>query len=204
MVPELKKRFGDIAQVVSIPLGVDSRWFKIVRKPVSTAPRKWLAIFRITKNKIGPLFTWGERLFTQDDELHLFGPMQEEVTLPPWVHYHGAVSPQDLLEQWFPNAAGLITLSRHDEGRPQVILEAMASGMPVLASRLPAHEGMIRHQDTGWLATSKQDFREGLSWLSDQANNERTGTAAREWILRNVGTWDDCADRYIRAYQSVL
>lgn len=203
MVPELERRFGDISRITYIPFGVDARWFAIDRKP-RPGPRKWLAITRLTTNKIGPLFSWGSGVFGTEDELHLFGPMQEEMTVPPWVHYHGPVSLADLMDVWFPQATGLVTLSRHDEGRPQVMLEAMAASMPILASNLPAHEDMIRHQQTGWLASSRENLIEGISWLGDPKNNERTGQAARQWILRDVGTWDDCAQRYIAAYESVL
>src|SRR3546814_20018551 len=59
--------------------------------------------------------------------LHLYGPMEEEVELPGWVHYHGPASPRLLADEVFPAARGLITLSQHAEGRPQVLLEAMAA-----------------------------------------------------------------------------
>ncbi len=204
MVPELERRFGDIAQVCYIPFGVDSSWLSIKREPDLEQPRKWLVISRVTVNKIGPLFDWGMDFFKKNDELHLFGPLQADITVPEWVNYHGPATPAELLEQWFPQAAGLITLSRHDEGRPQVILETMASGLPVLASDISAHANVITHKKSGWLASSREDFHEGLVWLSKPSNNNRTGKAAREWILQDIGTWDDCADRYIEAYQSVI
>jgi glycosyltransferase involved in cell wall biosynthesis len=108
------------------------------------------------------------------------------------------------VQKWFPQACGLITLSRHDEGRPQVMLEAMAAGLPVLTSDLPAHRDMVQHQQTGWLAKSPQDLAQGLAWLEDPHNNTVTGQAARQWVLDTVGTWDDCASRYAGAYQTLL
>lgn len=204
MVPELEKRFGDIAEVVCIPFGVDDRWFAVKRTDLTSKPRKWLAISRITQNKIGWLFSWGEGVFGGDDELHLLGPMQENVALPGWVRYHGPAAPDRLRDEWFPHAAGLVTLSRHDEGRPQVMLEAMASGLPVIASDIPAHGNVVAHGKTGWLVSSREDLREGLSWLAGPENNARAGRAARQWIKSEIGTWDDCAGRYVAAYESVL
>lgn len=204
MVPELKRRFGDIAQITYIPFGVDSQWFSLERTFRQSIPHKWLVISRVTKDKIGPLFAWGEGVFKDADELHLFGPMQEDVSLPDWVHYHGPVTPAELMGDWFVHAAGLITLSRHNEGRPQVIIEAMASGLPVIASDLPAHQDVISQRQTGWLVSTADDFRAGIAWLADAKNNETIGKSAREWALKDIGTWDDCAERYIAAYRSLL
>lgn len=204
MRPALEKAFGDVAEIRPIPFGVDDPWFAVARRPTEEPLRHWLAVTRLTRNKIGDLFDWGDGLFGEERQLHLFGPMQEELELPRWVKYHGATHPRDLLERWFPTACGLITLSRHDEGRPQVMLEAMAAGLPVLASDLPAHRDLLQHRHTGWLAASRDALCEGLGWLEDPAHNQHTGQAARKWIKDSVGTWDDCAGRYAAAYRSLL
>lgn len=202
MVPKLEKLFGDLAEVRSIPFGVDARWFAVERRPVE--PMAWLVISRLTPNKIGDLFEWGEGLFGAGRELHLFGPMQEDMTIPSWMHYHGATYPAALREEWFPNATGLITLSRHDEGRPQVMLEAMAAGLPVIASDLPAHRDFVRHEETGWLVRIREDFLPGLRFLEAMENNRRIGIAAQRWIKESVGDWDDCAARYAVGYDDLL
>ena len=204
MQPALMQAFGDLAEIRSIAFGVDDQWFEVVRCPPSDHMRHWLAVTRLTRNKIGDLFSWGDGLFGESRQLHLFGPMQEPIELPAWVHYHGSTHPADLLQNWFPKASGLITLSRHDEGRPQVMLEAMAAGLPVLASDLPAHRDMVQHRQTGWLAANRDSLREGLDWLENPQRNEATGLAARQWVKASVGTWDDCADRYADAYRHLL
>lgn len=204
MRPELERAFGDLAEIRPIPFGVDDPWFAVQRVLPADGRRHWLAITRLTRNKIGDLFEWGEGLFGRDRMLHLFGPMQEEMTLPPWVTYHGPTHPAELLQTWFPQACGLITLSRHDEGRPQVMLEAMAAGLPVIASDLSAHRDIVRHRQTGWLAGSKEEFRTALATLEMPESNRETGQAARAWIMENIGTWDDCAARYVSAYQCLL
>lgn len=206
MVSTLKKCFGDVADIVTIPLGIDEEWYDFERAYLPSKPNKWLVITRITAGKIGFLFDWGGRIFQDghDHELHLFGPMQEDMTIPSWVHYHGSTHPAELREHWFPQATGLVTLSQHDEGRPQVMLEAMASGLPILASRLPAHEDFIEHLQTGWLASSEKTFQDGIEWLSKPENNRAIASGARAWVLREVGTWEDCARRYINSYNKLL
>ncbi|MFZ6646239.1 glycosyltransferase family 4 protein [Undibacterium sp. TJN25] len=203
MVPKLQAVFGDIAEIKAIPFGVEKKWFNLSRKIEQGPPQKWLAVTRLTNKKIGNLLTWGEGLFNGARELHLFGPMQETIELPSWVKYHGPTNPTELQQTWFPEAAGLITLSRHDEGRPQVLLEAMAAGLPVIASDLPAHKDLIEHQKTGWIATSRASLQSALEHLDSIENNVSIGKSAQAWIAKEVGTWDDCGMRYKLAYMDL-
>ena len=200
---ELERLFGDLAEIRPISFGVDASWFSVMRC-LPERGRNWLAVTRLTKGKLGKLFEWGEGLFGQDRRLHLFGPMQEKIVLPDWVQYHGATNSAELLEIWFPQACGLITLSCHDEGMPQVILEAMAAGLPVIASDMSAHRDIVQHMKSGWLAVSHDSLKQGLDWLEEQKHNQEAGGCARDWVKASVGTWDDCADRYVAAYQKLL
>ncbi len=196
----LEDAFGDLAEISPVPFGVDKRWFSIDRKdPESDC---WLAVTRITRKKIGDLFTWGDGLF-EKRKLHLFGPMQEQLILPPWVHWHGPTHPAELANIWFPRASGLITLSHHDEGRPQVMLEAMAAGIPIIASNLPAHRDFIQHKETGWLVNNRNELTQALDCLDDIDTNKIIGKAARLWIKQTIGDWDDCAARYVNLYQEL-
>ena len=153
---------------------------------------------------MGNLFEWSAPWFVgQDRELHLFGPMQEDIQVPSWVHYHGPVAPDELMAKWFPQAAGLITLSRHAEGRPQVMLEAMAAGLPIVASNIQAHLDFLRHGETAWICADADQYRKGLEYLEDDSRNYAIGHAARCWVSEAVGTWDDCASRYAELYREL-
>lgn len=204
MADDLERWFGDLAEIRPIPFGVDSPWFDIQQQRTLNKPDQWIAVTRITRRKIGNLFDWGQGLFDQKRQLHLFGPMQEEMALPDWVNYHGSTDPNTLLKIWFPYVTGLVTLSEHDEGRPQVLLEAMAAGVPVVASQLAAHRDLICSGETGVLVGSRVEFELALQKLGSPAVNRQIGMAAHYWIKKHVGTWDDCAARYCSAYQSVL
>lgn len=200
----LVKAFGDLANVIPVSFGIDPMWFAVERANLMT-PQCWLVVTRLTADKLGPLFEWSERMFADGQrQLHLFGPMQEGVEVPPWVHYHGAATPEELCNVWFPQAAGLITLSRHAEGRPQVMLEAMAAGLPIIASQMPAHSSIVFHGKTGLLCDSRETYQDALNMLGRPITNRQYGSTARDWVRREMGTWDDCANRYKDIYDSLL
>jgi len=202
MEQPLREMFGDVARIIPVPFGIDPRWYAI-RRDIG-APHRWLAVTRLTADKLGALFEWSEPLFGEGRELHLFGPMQEDVSVPSWVRYHGSATPEQLANEWFPRASGLLTLSRHAEGRPQVMLEAMAAGLPIIASRMPAHADIVSDGVTGALCDSPAEYSAALVTMENTADNERMGNAAREWVLREIGTWDDCAGRYVKIYRELL
>lgn len=201
MQKPLAEAFGDIARIEPVSFGIAPGWYRLQRQWQSD----WLVVSRLTRAKLGPLFDWAEDLFSHADrKLHLLGPMEEKIDVPEWVQYHGPVSPSELARTWFPKAAGLISLSRHAEGRPQVMLEAMASAIPIVASRIPAHSDLIRDGETGLLCDDSPSFAKAITMLEDPASNQRIGAAARDHMRAFVGTWDDCAQRYVGLYRSLM
>ena len=127
---------------------------------------------------------------------HLFGPLQEALDIPPWIHYHGPVTPEALASEWYPRATGLISLSQHNEGRPQVMLDAMASGLPVIASPIPAHTDLITHHRNGLICGNREEFERALGTLGDGAGAQAISSNALHMVREEYGNWNDCARRY--------
>lgn len=204
MVPSLENHFGDLAEIRPIPFGIHDRWFAIDRSSDAYSSGDWLVVSRLTKAKLGHLLEWGGGLFDSSRRLHLLGPVQDSFTLPKWVCYHGPTNPDALARDWFPRAAGLLTLSTHDEGRPQVIIEAMAAGLPIIASYLPAHRDLLRDGETGYLVKDADCLSTALAQLDDPIRNVSVGLAARRWATEAIGSWSDCARHYVGAYDDLL
>ena len=100
--------------------------------------------------------------------------------------------PFDELLAIYDSAAVFVfpTLSR-DEGFGLVALEAMAHGLPVVASRAGAIPETVREGETGFLfepGDSAELARRLRSVLDDPALRARMGVAGREWASRF--TWE--------------
>ena len=204
MVPVLRERLGDAAPDIRyVPFGLDREWYEVKRRATG-GPLEWLTVLRVTKHKIGKLFEWTQSVDPARHRVHLFGPMQERVEIPPWIHYHGAVTPAALAREWYPRAAGMISLSEHDEGRPQVLLEAMAAGLPVICSRIAAHADLLSSLGTGCLVGNRDEFISALSSLEDADSRATQARRGREAVRAGFGTWEDCAGRYAGIYRDLL
>lgn len=205
MVPLLEDVFSDtVLGILPVPFGIEKRWYDMERKVDYSAPRRWVSVIRITKKKIGELFNWGEKIFIDKDELHLYGPNQENIEIPPWVHYHGPVSPEKLANNIYPGAYAYVSLSQHDEGRPQAMLEAMAAALPIVASEIDAHRNLLQSTEGGFLVNNAETFSKVITHLAEENVHKQKCRAARDFVREKHGTWDDCARRYVKIYKTLL
>ena len=202
MVPRLRDLFGDLCSVQAVPFGIGAPWYALEHRPAS--PPRWIVVSRVTDAKMGPLFEWAEPLFAGGArELHLIGPNQGGVEVPGWVRFHGAMSPDQLCGEVFSGATALLSLSRHSEGRPQVMLESLASGLPLVASGIPAHAELVESSGGGVLVDTPGELAQAVETLERATNNADLSSRAREFARREYGTWDDCAARFARLYESI-
>lgn len=126
------------------------------------------------------------------------------------VHFPGAVQ-HDTLPDLYRAADLFVLPAVHDaqgnvDGLPNVILEAMASGLPVLASRISGIPLAVIEGETGWLA-DEGDPRELasllLAALAEASELRRRGEAGRRRAVSDF-SWDAVAVRYRNAYLAAL
>lgn len=105
--------------------------------------------------------------------------------------------PRDQLMEHYKQANLFVFPSRH-EGMPNAVLEAMATGLPIVASRIAGNEELVVDGVTGILVPSENvtSLREALKRLiNDPLLRERMGKASSQRV-EEFYTWDGTARQY--------
>jgi glycosyltransferase involved in cell wall biosynthesis len=151
-VPEIR--------VTTILNGVDTDYFRPGPETPHPYPAVVLCVARMTPDKDHDTLIRAFRLTVREHpeaELWLVGegsllPMLRQLaekTLPPGSFRF--IPPQADLRPLF-RQAGLLVLSSRSEAMPNVVLEAMAAGLPVAATTVGGVPEMVTPARTGWLA----------------------------------------------------
>jgi glycosyltransferase involved in cell wall biosynthesis len=120
------------------------------------------------------------------------------------VVFAGYVSRRHLI-QLYQNAS-VCVIPSHYEGLPTVMLEAMACGVPVVATNIGGHVDVISHGTNGYLvpAGSPKSMANTISMLlKSQELRAKIGRAARCTIEEKY-TWDRISERMMHCYDRVL
>jgi glycosyltransferase involved in cell wall biosynthesis len=110
--------------------------------------------------------------------------------------WHGWVD-KDRLRQIYQSADCFVNPSLY-EGMPNVVLEAMACGLPVVASRVLGNDAVVRHGETGSLFDlDKPDaFRTALrEMMANPGRASEMGEKGRSWVMSDF-SWRQVAQAY--------
>jgi glycosyltransferase involved in cell wall biosynthesis len=105
----------------------------------------------------------------------------------------------------FYSVADLFVLPSKTEGMSNSLLEAMAVGLPVVASNVGGNKDVIKDQQSGFLVDWEDTTLCAgmlLTLLSDTELRQRIGNAARREV--SAFAMGDVAERYHDLYQAVL
>ncbi|MBV8450860.1 MAG: glycosyltransferase family 4 protein, partial [Deltaproteobacteria bacterium] len=121
------------------------------------------------------------------------------------VTFHGFVPRPELVDLYY-DADVFAFAPIWNEGFGIPPLEAMAAGVPVVATRAGAIPEIVRDQRTGFLV-GKNDARalaaSILKLLNDDDLRIRMGRAARDWVQHNF-VWDKVAAKMYTCYLNLL
>lgn len=147
------------------------------------------------------------RLQHPDVKLWIAGPMRDDgeaeriakrLTGRPWVTLLGDVPRADMPELYC-RATVLLNTSR-SEGVSNALMEAMACGVPIVATRIPGNEALIADRETGWLFESEGEFIQATDVvLRENRVRDQVRIRARQQVQREHGSRQEMA-----AYQQLI
>jgi len=121
------------------------------------------------------------------------------------VRFVGTVPPDRVVEYLRP--AHALVLCSLSEGRPNVVLEAMAAGVAVVATAIDGVTEIVGDGSTG-LLFDPQDETQLAQHLERLCHDPglcvRMAREARAWIVSRGLSWDATGERYSRVYHETL
>lgn len=206
------------AQVHLLPHGVDLKRFRPTIPPTPCEPLRLLAVGRLVEKKGFHVLLEAVAQLKSPFRLRIIGEGPEREHLSRIIAKHelsgsvtldGGMTHAELPDA-YRQAHLVVVPSIEDrtgdrDGLPNVVLEAMASGRPVLASDISAIGCAVAHGETGVLSPpgNPAALASALAQLAAQpALRERLGESGRERVARDyeVGR---CTERLCELMQNV-
>lgn len=202
MITDLIASVGvDRRKIVEIGSGIDDDW--VAAEPSATeGVRKMLYIGRYEKRKgIGDLLAMSDVLTSAGIEFHWVGPIPDNKRLAgDNMVYHGEIKDGARLRSIIDRCDVLVAPS-HAEGMPNVILEAMARGLAVLATRVGAVPIMVGDDNGLLIPPHKRKYlKEALVEFRDMPNS-RLAEMKRQSLsrVREKFLWSRIAENTLDA-----
>jgi len=116
----------------------------------------------------------------------------------------GALPPDRVQTRY--EEADLVVSASFSEGIPVVLMEAMAQGLPVVATRVGGVPELLRHGQTGLLVApgDAAELADAIQWVLDHPEASRAmGDSARRFV-RQEFCLDTAADRLMTLFEQAV
>lgn len=115
----------------------------------------------------------------------------------------GQVEKSQIVELY--QKASIFVLPSYHEGLPTVLLEAMACGLPIIATNVRGNNDLIVNKKNGILVAARQpnQLAEAIcSLIDDKKLKESLGKNARKQIEQKY-SWDAVSKKYLKCYELI-
>lgn len=190
------------------PLGVDAVRFHLADRPPRNARPRVLCSGNVGIRKGAPTLITASEKLQGAVEVVFAGPIGGDIERPEpgalaWVHFAGAVPNNDMPERY--RQSDIFCLPSIEEGFGMAVLEAMASGLPVVVSDRVGACDLVQNGVCGFIVPA--DDPDALAarlyeLAEDEDKRLRMGQAARRIAERHG--WLQTGARAIEAYRRLI
>lgn len=217
MADQLRELYPRRARDIHVCLnGVDSDFSKIVRSPAkpgllrvaavgSLIPRKGYDVLIDAVARMRHQSAVRVQIAGAGPELGALLERVSRLGIQDNISFEGELSPAQIPQ--FLTHADVFVLASRAEGRPNVVVEALAAGLPVISTDLPGVIGLVDSDANGWLVPIGDAT--ALAAVLDEASTdldkcERFAAAARSGIASVSHDWVTTGASYDLLFRNAL
>jgi len=199
-----------------VEIGVDTEFFRPAGKEKPSREMKFLFVGRLVKIKNLPVLL---KAFARvckahlNASLHIVGDgderrklefLAQELGIRERIKFYGHVYKEKLLNVY--QSSDVFVITSDYENFPNVILEAMACGLPVIATSVGGMTKQVRHGKTGFLVPpgNNKELAKAMEWFLQNPHMVVTfGKEARKFVVENF-SWKRTGDQLEEIYGKLV
>ncbi len=213
MINEAKEIGASSDKLIFLPYGTLDDFLNISRT-MPDKPFRLLYIGNLIPLKNVDVIIKAISMLSEDYELKIVGDGPYRMQLEQLVKSLGVTErvqftgrvPHEEIKEHLAWAHALILVSS-SEGRPNVVLEALASGLPVIVSDIPGNRELVEDGKNGIVVplSSPERLAEAIKTLFEKKNRwEEFSKRGREFVIREGLTWSETAKKHIKLFKKLL
>lgn len=198
-----------------IPFGVDIKKFKPLKEKKQKKINKYKLLFvggldkahyfkgiDILLKALSKIkkIDWELNIVGEGDLMKKYKNLSSELNIKKQINFLGKLDDEKLVEIYQSSHLFILPSINKGEAFGLVLLEAMASGCPVIATNLPGVRKVFKNGKQGMLVEPKniQDLKEKISIiLKNEKLRKAMSKNARQWIVEKY-SWDKLGNRLIK------
>ncbi len=201
---DLAVAFDSSIKIPIIPNGVDGT--RYTNESREWSPPRLFSVGRIVYQKgldrglraLAQLkdINWRWSIAGDGPQMEALKSLAQELGIAERVTFLGWRSKEELAKDY--HQANLFLFPSRHEGMPNAVLEAMSSGLPVVATKIAGNEELVMEGGTGFLVPSEDvdALRDALRKLLTDSNLcEQMGAASRQRVETEY-SWEKVARQY--------